>query len=275
MKSYLKLVNFELSRFFKLYLILIGVTIISQLIGSIVVPKGYMNNANQVIYENQIPMSQYIDQYGAFSFNRFVISGWFGMPIVFCIAMLMIYVFFIWYRDWLGKNTFIYRLLMLPTERLNIYFAKLTAIMLFVLGLIAIQILLILIELQIVYSIVPADFRTNLSFYEIYSVDLLGLLYPNTFTGFIVNYGIGLIFVAVLFTGILIERSYRLKGIFLAIVYGILSFGVFIAPLVLDTFYTNYFYPVEIFVMVLVMSIIVLGSAIYLANHLLKHKIRV
>lgn len=275
MKSYLKLVNFELSRFFKLYLILVGLTIIFQLIGSVAVPKGYMNNANRVIYENQLQMSQYIEQYGAFSFNRLVFSGWFSMPIVFCIAMLMIYVFFIWYRDWFGKNTFIYRLLMLPTERLNIYLAKLTAIMLFVLGLIALQILLIPIELQIVYSIVPADFRTNLPFYEIYRVDLLSWLYPNTFIEFVLIYGIGLIFVAVLFTGILIERSYRLKGIFLAIVYGILSFGVFIAPLVLDIFYTNYFYPVEIFVMVLVTSIIVLGSAILLANHLLKHKIRV
>ena len=68
MKSYLKLVNFEMSRFFKLYLILIGLTIVSQLIGSVVVSKGYMNNANEVIYENQLPMSQYIDQYGEFSF---------------------------------------------------------------------------------------------------------------------------------------------------------------------------------------------------------------
>lgn len=275
MKSYLKLVNFEMSRFFKLYLILIGLTIVSQLIGSVVVSKGYVNNANEVIYENQLPMSQYIEQYGEFSFNRFVFSGWFGMPIVFCVAMLMIYVFFIWYRDWFGKNTFIYRLLMLPTERLNIYFAKLTTIMLFVLGLIALQILLIPIELKIVYSIVPADFRTNLPFYEIYRVDLLSWLYPNTFIEFVLIYGIGLIFVAVIFTGILIERSYRLKGIFLAIVYGMLSFGFFIAPLVLNSLYTNYFYPNEIFVMVLVTSIIVLGSTILLANHLLKHKIRV
>ena len=275
MKSYLKLVNFEMSRFFKLYLILIGLTIVSQLIGSVVVSKGYMNNANEVIYENQLPMSQYIDQYGEFSFNRFVFSGWFGMPIVFCVAMLMIYVFFIWYRDWFGKNTFIYRLLMLPTERLNIYFAKLTTIMLFVLGLIALQILLILIELQIVYSIIPVELRTDLAFFEVYKFDILSLLYPNTFIEFVLIYGIGLIFVAVLFTGILIERSYRLKGIFLAIVYGMLSFGFFIAPLVLDSFYTNYFYPNEIFVMVLVTSIIVLGSAIWLANHLLKHKIRV
>ena len=85
-------------------------------------------------------MSEYIEQFGISLLIHFVNSEWFVMPIVLCIAMLMIYVFFIWYRDWFGKNTFIYRLLMLPTERINIYFAKLTAIMLLVLGLITLQI---------------------------------------------------------------------------------------------------------------------------------------
>jgi len=275
MKNYLKLVNFELSRFFKLYLILIGLTIICQFIGAIIVSKVYMNNADRVIYENQIPMSQYIERYGTFSFDRFVNSGWFVMPIVFCIAMLMIYVFFIWYRDWFGKNTFIYRLLMLPTERVNIYFAKLTAIMLLVLGLITLQILLMPIEIQIINSIVPANFQSYFPFNEIYNLQILDLLYPNTFTEFILIYGIGLIFVAVIFTAILFERSFRLKGIIFAIVYGMISFGVFIAPLLLEGNYTGYFYPLEIFVMLLVTSIIVLGSAIWIANYLLKHKIRV
>jgi len=81
------------------------------------------------------------------------------------IAMLMIYVFFIWYRDWFGKNTFIYRLFMLPTERIAIYFAKLTTIMLLVLGLIALQILLILMEKQIVNKIIPIDLQSNFSIY--------------------------------------------------------------------------------------------------------------
>ncbi|MGE7094460.1 hypothetical protein ACQKII_24115 [Lysinibacillus sp. NPDC048646] len=276
MKSYLKLVNFEVSRFFKLYLILIGLTIVCQFIGATIVSKGFMNSADQVMYENQLSVSQFLEQYGAFSFHQFINSVWFVMPIFFCIALLMIYVFFIWYRDWFGKNTFIYRLLMLPTERVTIYFAKLTAIMFLVLGLITCQIALMPIEIQIVNSIVPADFRTYFSFYEIFPLPIWGLLYPKTFTEFILIYGIGLIFVAVLFTAILFERSYGLKGIFFALVYGLLSFSIFIAPLLLnDLFYTGYFYRFEIFVMELITSIVVLGSAIWIANHLLKHKIRV
>lgn len=275
MKNYLKLVNFEVSRFFKFYLILIGLTTFSQLIGSIIISQVYMKNANQVMAEQQFSMKQYIEKYGTFSFYQFQQSEWFLLPIFLCIAMLMIYVFFIWYRDWFGKNTFIYRLLMLPTERITIYFAKLTAIMLLVLGLIALQIVFILIEKQIVNSIIPIDFQSSFSIYDKNSLEMWGWLYPNTFSDFILIYGVGLLLVAVLFTAILIERSYGLKGIFGAILYGLLSLGVFFVPIFLANFYINYFYPLEIFLMELVACITLLGSAIWYANHLLKHKIRV
>ena len=275
MKNYVKLVNFEINRFFKLYLILAGLTIVCQLIGVIIEAKGYMNSAMKTMQANQLSVNEYTEQYGAYSFGNFMNSGWFGIPIIFCIAMLMIYVFFIWYRDWFGKNTFIYRLLMLPTERITIYFSKLTAILLFVLGLVALQIALMSIELQLIKSIIAADFRSDSSLYGIYYFEIWDLLYPNTLTEFLLIYGVGLIFVAVLFTAILIERSYRLKGIFFAAVYGLLSFGVFIVPFLLDGFYHYYFYPIELFLMGLVTSAIVLGSAIWIANYLLKHKIRV
>jgi len=275
MKNYLKLLNFEVNRFFKLYLTLIGLIIVSQFIGAIVESKVYMDRTDQEMYKNQLSMSQYIERHGVFSFNYVFESEWFLLPIFFSIAMLMIYVFFIWYRDWFGKNTFIYRLLMLPTERITIYFAKLTTIMFLVLGLVTLQILLIPIEIQIVNSIIPTDFQSNFSFYHFSSFEIWGWMYPNTFTEFILIYGVGLIFVAVLFTAILIERSYGLKGILFAIVYGMVSFGVFFAPILLNEFSSGYFYSLEIFLMLLVMSFIVLGSAIWIANHLLKYKIRV
>lgn len=272
MKNYLKLVNFELNRFFKLYLILMGLVIVCQLIGVLFVSFGFMNHLDRMVID---PQQSYIDQYGIFSFDRFVNSEWFLLPIVFCIAMLLLYVFFIWYRDWLGKNTFIYRLLMLPTKRVNIYFSKLTAIIVFVFGFISLQILLMPIEQRIFSRIVPAEYRGEYSLNEVYDQHLLFWLYPNSFADFLLMYGLGLIFVAVVFTAVLFERSYRLKGIFLAVFYGLLSFGVVILPLLLDAFYPNYFYPNEILIMLVAMGIIVLGSAVWIANYLLQHKIRV
>ncbi|MFJ8519537.1 hypothetical protein [Lysinibacillus xylanilyticus] len=275
MKNFFKLLNFEVNRFFKLYLTLIGLIIVSQFVGAVVVSKGYMTDVDQVMYKKQLSMSQYTKDYGSYSFDRFVGSEWFLLPIFFSIAVLMIYVFFIWYRDWFGKNTFIYRLLMLPTERITIYFSKLTTIMLFVLGLVALQIVLISIEIQIVNSIIPTDLQSHFSIYDFDSLEMLDWVYPNTLTEFFLIYGVGLTFVAVLFTAVLIERSYGLKGIFIAIVYGMLSFGVFITPLLVNRLLNGYFYTLEVFLMELGISIIVLVSAIWIANYLLKYKIRV
>ncbi|PJO44805.1 hypothetical protein CWD94_04735 [Lysinibacillus xylanilyticus] len=275
MKNFFKLLNFEVNRFFKLYLTLIGLIIVSQFIGAIIVSKRYMNGADQVMYKNQLSMSQYTEEYGIFSFDQFVGSEWFMLPIFFSIAVLTIYVFFIWYRDWFGKNTFIYRLLMLPTERITIYFSKLMTIMLLVLGLVTLQILLFPIEIQIINSNIPTDLQSHFSIYDFDSLEMLDWVYPNTLTEFSLIYGVGLTFVAVLFTAVLIERSYGLKGIFIAIVYGMLSFGVFITPLLVNRLLNGYFYTLEVFLMELVISIIVLVSAIWIANYLLKYKIRV
>lgn len=275
MKSYIKLVNFEINRFFKLYLIIMALTVVSQIMGTIIVSKGNMHYINQMIYENQLSVSQYIEENRPFSFQRVVYSEWFTMPIFFCMALLMIYVFFIWYREWFGKNTFIYRLLMLPAERITIYFSKLTAIMLFVLGLITLQIILVPIETFIFNRIVPAEFRTSYPLIDFYSVEIWRWLYPNSIIEFILMYGIGLIVVAIIFTAILLERSYGLKGIFSAVAYSVLSFGILVAPIILSNIYPSYFYPREIFLMELVTSIIVLGSAFGIANQLLKYKIRV
>lgn len=274
MKSYMRLVNFEINRFLKFYLLLIGLTLASQLIGVVVIATSYMSKAREMMAISQLSMSEYVMQYGALSIQNFLYSSWFQLPILLCITVLMLYVFLIWYRDWFAKNSFIYRLLMLPTARRNIYFAKLTTIMLFVLGLIAVQVLLIQLELQIFASIIPATLREELPLYIMYNFDLLDWLYPDTFTEFLLTYGTGLVFVAVLFTAILIERSYGVKGIFLAAIYGVLSVVVFVTPLFIQSF-SNYFYPIELIGLELVAAALVLGSAIWLANHLLRYKINV
>src|SRR3954469_20701758 len=167
MNRYLKLVHFEWSRFFKIYLVLIGITVLFQIIAVITEAKTYLNRANDQIYKELIPKAQFIEDYGTFSFFEVTNSVWFLGPIALCIAALIIYVFFIWYRDWLGKNTFSYRLLMLPTARINVYLAKATTILLYVLGLVALQLLLLPIEVQVLKWMVPSEFRSDLSINEI------------------------------------------------------------------------------------------------------------
>src|SRR5690554_6546694 len=118
MKNYLKLVNFEFSRFFKVHAALIAITIVSQITGIIVISKSYLNQANDLMYNEGLSQAAFLEHYGTMSFHRITQTIWVMGPIALCIVALMFYIFLIWYRDWFGKNTFIYRLLMLPTQRI-------------------------------------------------------------------------------------------------------------------------------------------------------------
>lgn len=276
MKNYLKLVNFEFNRFLKLYLVLIGVVFVSQLSGVMLESVKYLNLADKLMYEELLSQKDFLEQYGQMSFMNITGTFLFFGPIMLSIATLVIYVFFIWYRDWFGKNTFIYRLLMLPTERLNVYLAKATTILLCVLGLVGLQLLFIQVEIQVMQWIVPDEFRMDLSVRQITFSNELILFYPSTFSEFILHYGSGMVAVFIVFTAILFERSYRLKGILFGVLYGLASVLVFMLPILVDSFLLeNYFYPLELLALEVAMGLLVLAGALWLGHYLLKNKIRV
>lgn len=276
MNRYLKLVNFEFTRFLNLYLVLMGITIVSQIAGVIYESRKYMGRANEQIYKELLPVSDFLESYGAMSFVHYSQTLWFIGPVIVSGIVLMIYVFFIWYRDWLGKNTFSYRLLVLPTERINIYLAKATAILLFVLGFIALQLLLLPVESQILKWMVPDEFRMDLTIREITSIYYLEILFPKSFIEFILYYGTGMAAVFIAFTAIMFERSYRLKGIFYAILYIAAAAFVFLAPILVNAFILeDYFYTSELFFMELGTGLLVLAGTIWTGNFLIKNKIRV
>lgn len=276
MKHYLKLVNFEFNRFLKLYLVLIAIVILFQMVGVIIESTLFVNRADEAIYEELLTKEEFSESYGYMSLLKVTRSFWFSGPIMLSIATLLIYVFFIWYRDWLGKNTFIYRLLMLPTERINVYLAKATTILLLVLGLVSLQIVLIPLESQVLQWIVPDDYRMDFSIIQITTSNELIYLFPNTFTEFLLYYGGGMIAVCLLFTAIMFERAFRLKGVFYGILYLLVSLFVFMTPIVLDAFLLkNYLFPLELFIIQIGMGLIVLIGAIWTGHYLLKNKVRV
>ncbi|MGM0943427.1 MAG: hypothetical protein ACQEWU_21190 [Bacillota bacterium] len=277
MKSYLKLTSFELSRFFKLYLVLIAITIISQIIGVIVYSNRYLNEMNKVIYEEQMPKAEFLEVYGRSSLFDLTQTLWFLGPIALCVVALIFYVFFIWYRDWFGKNTFIYRLLMLPTARINVFFAKATSIFLMVLGLIALQIVLFFIENMIYQWMVPNEFRTDMAVSQvIQNFRYLNIIIPTTITKLILSYGVGFMAVFIIFTGILLERSYRWKGIFLGIGYCAIAAAVFVLPIIIqELLQKNYLYLVELIIIEVILGLFVAACSIWLSSFLLKHRITV
>jgi len=279
MKNYVKLVDFELKRFMKIYLTLIGIVILSQIVGVIVESNQFMDMANREMFEGSMNLAQFLEMYWPLTMSRIIASGWFILPIGLSAAALIFYCFFIWYRDWFGKNTFIYRLLMLPTARMNILLAKASAIFLMVLGLVSIQLILLPLENIIFQTIVPLDLRVDMTIKEVIngsSDEFLLLLLPNSFVQFFAYYGIGFMTVFTLFTAILFERSYRIKGIIFGVVYCIIALVVFLSPFIIEIFSEyGYFYPEELFIIEVILGIIVTGISIWVSHYLLNRKVTV
>ncbi|WP_174731369.1 hypothetical protein [Mesobacillus harenae] len=277
MKNYLKLVNFEFNRIAILFSALLGITFVAQIVGVIVQSRSYLSMANEKIYDEMMSKAQFLEIFGQMSFLQIARSVWFMGPIAFCIAGVGFYIFLIWYRDWIGKNTFIYRLLMLPTTRLNIFYSKITNILIMTFGLVAFQLIIIPIEMLVMKVMVPNEFRRDMGVNEIVSsMPELGIIIPTSIVELILYYGAGMLVVSILFTAILMERSYRWKGIFAGLIYSAVAAVVLISPVFLHEFVLNgFFYPIELLILEIVMGLIVLALSVWLSGFLLKNKITV
>lgn len=277
MMRYIKLVNFEINRFSKIYISLLLITLVSQFAGVIFVTKSLVNDAREIISTEKLSEAAYIANYGGIDFTHIANTLLFVGPIALSAVALIFYIFLIWYRDWFGKNTFIYRLLMLPTSRLSIYLSKATAIFLMVLGMIAFQIIILPMENALFNSNVPEAFLSmEMSTSTITKFSpILSLIIPNTFTQFLLSYGIGLMILSILFTAIMFERSFRIKGFILGLVYCGIAAVLFLAPVFVMEFGDFYFYPNELFGLLLALGIIVTGSSVWLGSWLLKNRVTV
>lgn len=275
--NWLKLTNFELNRFAKILAVLLGLVLIIQLIGTIDISNGYMSRVNNAIHFEGLSEEQAMSMYGMISYQQVTHSLWFTGPIFIGIASVLFYIFLIWYRDWFGKNTFIYRLLMLPTERINLYLAKLTTILLITFSFISTQIISILVDMQVMKMIVPQVFRIDYSIHEVLRSSLdTGILYPGTFTEFLLYYGAGVVAVAILFTAILFERCFRLMGIVLGALYVVVAGILVFAPLLFaPTMLNNYFFTDELIQWTIVCALITLAGSVAISAYLLRKKIRV
>ncbi|HSI68168.1 MAG TPA: hypothetical protein VK947_12155, partial [Planococcus sp. (in: firmicutes)] len=264
MNKYVKLVNFEINRVAKLFAVLLGITFVSQMIGVMVTSRQYMNMANDNMFERSMSQAQFLENFGQMSFLKIAYSLWFVAPIALGVAGIGLYIFLIWYRDWIGKNTFVYRLLMLPTTRLNIFYAKITTILLLTFGLVAFQFILLPIEMSVMEAMVPAELRSDIGVAEfLVSMPGLNIILASSFVEFVLYYGAGVVAVSILFTAILFERSFRWKGIMAGLMYSVLAIAVMALPILLHYFVLDgFFYPIELLALEVVMGIMVFAASV-------------
>ncbi|TFB25102.1 hypothetical protein E3U55_01535 [Filobacillus milosensis] len=278
MKNFIKLANFEFNRMSKLLFALMGFVLVVQLGAVFYETSTFMSKFNQYMENEQLTREQALMNFDTISFGAVMGNILFFGPIFICVGAILFYIFLIWYRDWLGKNTFVYRLLMLPTERFNIFLSKLTTVLMATFGLVAFQLVAILIERSVFNLLIPDDLRQEVYFNQLMNTyPFTRILLPTNFDEFLIFYGTGILSVVVIFTVILLERSFRIKGIALGILYGLAMVGLVLSPIIINEewFLDHYFYLSEIFWIEVVVSLIALALSMIISRKLLNDKVRV
>lgn len=276
MKLFGKLVNFEFMRFLPIYITLLVVVFLIEAASVIFYAFMVKSEITESIVKHGLSKEQFLQDNGYASMINILSSFIFSLPVVIAAVTIFIYILFIWYRDWLGKNTFIYRLLMLPVKRIQLFFSKGAVILMLVFGLVAFQVAILPVLQVILKLIIPVDYRLDLTTQGmVRSLYYLRFLLPENFIDFIINYGFGIAFVIVLFTMILIERSYRFRGVFIAAFYGIGALILVFSPYILQIIMKDYFFDNELLWMQFAIAIVLSIISIFLSNHLLNRKIRV
>lgn len=150
--------------------------------------------------------------------------------------------------------------------------------MLTVLALVAYQIILLNIEMTITKWIVPKVYRQDFRIVDLVAgSEYLSIVLPRGLAEFVIAYGLGLGFIVVIFTVILFERSYRLKGIIIGLLYAFIAFVLFGLPISLQIllFGNIYLYPMEVLIVQIVMWAIIVGVSLIISRYLLKNKVTV
>lgn len=223
MNNILNLYNIELKRIYKWYLGFIGLF----LTGNILL---FIRSINAVVCEvarntkskpniNLMKLNQSNTIWYEFEFSNLLNSMnlLLGLAVIFC----LMYALVIWYRDFIGRDKIAYTLFMLPYNKFNIYIAKAITVIIMIYGVILTQIVASLIGFSIIKVLSNFNNQEFKSFIDYFITErrMISLIQPY-FTDFIMINVLGVILaVVVIFTGVMIQKSFKIPGIILACVY--------------------------------------------------------
>lgn len=279
MKKIINLFNFEFERISKFLLPLMIILAISQLIGVIVEARRYVNRITQLAQQANTSREMIVFTEGTFSIHNISNTYWFTAPIFLCICGLLLYSLFTWYREWFGQNTFAYRLMMLPMNRMAFFFSKLFAILLATFCLLVTQLVLFFIGQFVLSIVVPNEWLFTTGIVDMVAgSDLLYFILPTNTQLFFLFYTFGLIFLIVLFTAIIIERSYqRFTGLLFSSCYGFLVIFLMVLTLSINSWFPFRFefYRSEAVLLTIALGIIIGVGSLFTSNYFINRKLSV
>lgn len=277
MRKFIYLVNTELNRVLKFFIPTLAVYVALQIIQILIKISGVMRNIRENAYSNKVvgDMMSYEDAiksigkaYNVHSFldpDSIIIMGF-----LLIIGLILIYSIFIWYREWFGNNRTIYTLLMLPMERMKIYYAKLLSIILLIGTALGTLIISFFINYIIMLWRVPKDLIEEAAFSKLFQNYILSTIVPVDYRDFLLYIVIGLGLLTGIFLMVLLERSYRFKGLFA----GIALIGIYLFMYLL-IFESGFFFIKEALIVSLAWGILNFLGHVSWAKRLITKKISV
>lgn len=233
MNNILTLYDMEFKRIYKIYFTLIGVLFASN-IGATLYNiffrvKRMIDNEGNPITMHTLKSSEGLEYINTYIVGD--LGSMTKMAMAFAVLLCLLYSLVIWYRDYFSKSKTIATLLMLPQKRFNIYISKFLTVIMMIFGIIASQFLFWFIDLVIIKIILNVNTEGFLNVFKTMLVqqNMISNLVFNQPIDFMMVDILGVILaVTVLFTGVIIERSFRKIGVVLGSIYVAASIGIYI-----------------------------------------------
>lgn len=233
MNNILNLYDIELKRIYKWYLALLSILLVGN-IG--VVTKHIRNIIIRVASDTKSKESlslMKLQQSKKYLYETHILNIYESTTMLLGLAVLicLVYALIIWYRDFVGKSKTGYTLFMLPNNKFNVYIAKAITIVVMIFGVMLMQMVFWGTDILILKIV------TNIPIQEIFNVAKYSTGEFGRFTliqlyqiDFIMVNIIGVILaVLVIFTAVMIQKSFKIKtvGIALGIIYVYASIVIF------------------------------------------------
>nr|WP_317332189.1 hypothetical protein [uncultured Romboutsia sp.] len=233
MNNILTLYDMEFKRIYKIYFALIGILFASN-IGATLFSIYNMSSGRYYVEGEPINIQVLKSEEGIKYIYEYLIGDLTSttkMVMAFSVLLCLLYSLFIWYRDYFSKSKTIATLLMLPQKRFNIYIAKFITVTSMIFGVISVQFLFWFIDLVVIKSILNVNVEGFTNVFETI------LVAQNRFSNLIFSQPIDFLMIDVLgvalavivmFTGVIIERSYNKIGVILGVGYIFVSIMLYV-----------------------------------------------
>lgn len=243
MNNILTLYDIEFKKVKKIYFSILGLLAFSNLI--VIIYKLYkvLKEVEKTLnLSGGISLLRHSESLNIFQSGNVIFEIYSTTFIVMSLSIIwcLYYAFYIWYRDFSGKTKSIYTLFMLPNNKFSVYISKLIAVISLIYGIVILQYLLWIIEINIIkgFTGLSTNYMIDIINFNRGASDIFGAsIYPMEF---VVLYLLTpILFVTIIFTAIMIHKSLNKIGAIVGITYVVLIVITFLYSYTYDCMYSD------------------------------------